>query len=80
MRNQENSISVPSNPIIKKLEAKLKNRAPSDCCKSSLVLENHICLNENSNPKVVKLFLAFEQFMSNFAQIDQYFSHQKMTE
>ncbi len=41
---------MPSNSIYKKIGGQIKNRAPSDCCKFILVLENHICLNENVNP------------------------------
>jgi hypothetical protein len=35
-------------PIYKKLKAKIKNRAQSDCCKFILVLENHICLSKKN--------------------------------
>ncbi len=69
---------MPSNPIYKKLEAKIKNRAPSDCCKFILVLENHICLSENVNHQAVKLFLACDHYLPNFAEIDQIFFPPKM--
>ena len=52
-RSLENPIiSMSLNPILKKIEGQIKNRAPSDCCKFILVLYNHICLNENVNPRL----------------------------
>jgi hypothetical protein len=67
---------IPSLKIrfIKKLKAKIKNWALSDCCKFILVLENDICLSENVNLYSVKLFLAIDHFLPNFARIGQIFS------
>jgi hypothetical protein len=51
------------------------------CVKISvLVLENHICLSENVNPRAVELFPAIDRFLSNFAQIDNNFYCKRMTE